>query len=213
MRDSGFLPTPTLNLPGLLPTPTPTQTSEPTLAPARGVCGAVPRGWLIYTVQAGDTLFAIARAVNTTVLDLLRANCLSDADSITPRSQIYVPGLPQNPLATGLPPEISGEACFDTQRAAIIGPSAGQPVSGLLTIVGTATLPDFGYYRLDMRAFDAAGYTFVSRFAAPVSEGILGQIDTSQYANGLYWLRLSVVNAQGSIPFGALCSVLVYFDN
>jgi LysM repeat protein len=213
--DIGLQPTPTFPQVDILPTPTPFITLVPTLSPAQDFCLAVPQDWVIYSVQEGDTLLAIAQAVNANVLDLMRVNCLSDADSIGVGVDIYVPSQPVAVIATGLPPAtfVSAELCHDIDIARIISPSIGQQVSGIITIIGTATLPDFLYYRFDIRHPNSDTYEFLTVFNVPIVNGVLGQLDTQTLENGLYWLRLSVVNRDGNVPFNAICSVPVQIDN
>jgi LysM repeat protein len=61
------------------------------------VCGEVPEGWLLYTVQPGDTLASLAAAVQSTEAELAAANCLSDG-SLTAGMQILVPREPVEAL-------------------------------------------------------------------------------------------------------------------
>ncbi len=60
------------------------------------VCGAVPEGWLLYTVQPGDTLASLAEATQSTAADLSAANCL-DTDQLSGGMQLLVP---QQPVVT-----------------------------------------------------------------------------------------------------------------
>lgn len=60
------------------------------------VCGAVPEGWLLYTVRPGDTLDSLAEATQSTVADLTTANCLNTGQ-LSGGMQILVP---QQPLLT-----------------------------------------------------------------------------------------------------------------
>lgn len=57
------------------------------------VCGAVPEGWLLYTVQPGDTLASLAEATQSTVTDLANANCLG-TDQLSSGMQLLVPQQP-----------------------------------------------------------------------------------------------------------------------
>lgn len=74
--------------------------SVPTAAPT--VC-AFPLNWLIYIVQPGDTLTALAYATGTSVQQLLVANCQRD-DRIYAGQQLFVPRLPA-PAVTLVPPD------------------------------------------------------------------------------------------------------------
>lgn len=51
-----------------------------------------PQGWLIYTIQPGDTLDSIADAHNTTANVLAKENCL-EISSLIPGTELYVPNV------------------------------------------------------------------------------------------------------------------------
>ena len=76
-------------------TPTNTLTNTPSLTPC------VPQySWPSYLVQKGDTLFSLARAIDSNVYELMLANCLLD-DLIYVGQFLYVPRLPiVTPTAT-----------------------------------------------------------------------------------------------------------------
>jgi len=57
------------------------------------VCGAIPEGWLLYTVQPGETLASLAAATETGAAELAAANCLPDGQ-LTAGMQILVPRQP-----------------------------------------------------------------------------------------------------------------------
>jgi LysM repeat protein len=61
------------------------------------VCGEVPAGWLLYTVQAGETLASLAAATQATTAELAAANCLADGQW-TVGMQILVPRAPVQAL-------------------------------------------------------------------------------------------------------------------
>jgi LysM repeat protein len=57
---------------------------------------APPEGWQSYAVQAGDTLFGIASAAETTVSAIMEANCLTTMNLLKVGQTLYVP--PTNSL-------------------------------------------------------------------------------------------------------------------
>ena len=57
------------------------------------VCGEVPAGWLLYTVQPGETLASLAAATQATTAELAAANCLTDGQ-VTAGMQLLVPRQP-----------------------------------------------------------------------------------------------------------------------
>ncbi|MCP4540437.1 MAG: LysM peptidoglycan-binding domain-containing protein [Chloroflexi bacterium] len=62
--------------------------------PAPGVnCAPTkPNGWLKYTVQTGDTLYALAKRSDVSVEDLMRTNCLTETTLIAGQTTLFIPG-------------------------------------------------------------------------------------------------------------------------
>jgi LysM repeat protein len=72
-------------------------------SPPTPECGR-PEGWVLYTVQPGDTLESLAARTGTSIHWLAQANCLPTY-IIYPGQQIWLPFLPPTPTATfTLPP-------------------------------------------------------------------------------------------------------------
>ncbi len=72
------------------PSPTLTQTPTPTIT-AAGCTVNPPTGWTRYTIQAGDTLSALAAARRVSLDDIIRVNCLTNARLIVAGQQLYLP--------------------------------------------------------------------------------------------------------------------------
>jgi len=90
--------------PSATPTGTPSSTLSSTLPPLSSpsptqIC-TLPPGWVIYTVQSGDTLFMIGKATGTTIAQLQQANCLGTSTQIISGQKLFVPKLPEIPTAT-----------------------------------------------------------------------------------------------------------------
>ena len=118
--------------------------------PPRPTCGP-PLWWVRYTVQPGDTMFALSIKTGTTVANIMSANCLSGSHLVAGR-QIYLPVLPPpntptrppatatfepSPTQTSLPPTETATAVPATST-----PTAAPPTftpTGTPTV--TATLP------------------------------------------------------------------------
>jgi LysM repeat protein len=90
-------PAPTLPTPTLAQPATPGATSPATAQP---VASPTPSGPLMYTVQAGDTLLAIARVYDISVEELMAANGLTDPNVLQVGQTLIVPF----PTPTGNPP-------------------------------------------------------------------------------------------------------------
>lgn len=81
----------TLQIPGCVP-------GAPAGEPAAGIEGTdeqppvvAPVGGTTYTVQSGDTLFAIARRFNTTVQAIIEANNLTNPDRLSVGQELVIP--------------------------------------------------------------------------------------------------------------------------
>ncbi|MAS38223.1 MAG: hypothetical protein CL610_29775 [Anaerolineaceae bacterium] len=77
------------------PTPSPTPTATNTRVPPPTITNCTPRyDWPFYIVVAGDTLSSIASRTNSSVSQLVQANCLSNPNIINPGQQLRVPRQP-----------------------------------------------------------------------------------------------------------------------
>lgn len=202
---------------GILPTLPPTPTVVPAAATQRpaATCNR-PAGWATYTVQAGNTLFAIALAVGETLDELRYVNCLEDVDNITAGDEIFVPRLPAQPIATTVPSGLrfgllQPIGC-DDPSVQITSPDQLQRLSGVITMRGSATRDDFWYYKIEIRPDWAAIYNFYLDSEVPIANGVLGEINTAIFDKGVHWLRLSVVDERATIPDGATCEIPVIFE-
>jgi len=82
---------------GPMPTPTPTPPPMLTETPCEP-----PANWVVYVVQAHDTLFSLATKTRTTVEQVKRANCLV-GDAIFVGQRLYLPFAPATPTPTPTP--------------------------------------------------------------------------------------------------------------
>jgi LysM repeat protein len=110
---AGLFPSPTPFLPTIAPTPSPTPSPMPPPSPAPSVTQTTvsptltpsaspvvasplvsscsrPPGWIVYTVQQGDTLAGLAWRAGINKLALMQVNCLSTL-TIYSGQQIYLP--------------------------------------------------------------------------------------------------------------------------
>jgi LysM repeat protein len=177
-----------------------------------------PDTWTTYTVGRGNTLFSIARAVGSTVGELKEVNCIADADNLRTGDILAVPRQPIGPVRTGVPApsestinslQLRSEGC-GTAASSIQFPAAGQRLSGLFTVQGTAALEDFQYYRLEVRPDFTNIYNFYSRSEQQVNKGPLGQINAELFDDGVFWIRLTVIDSTGN--FIEPCAIPVIFD-
>jgi LysM repeat protein len=186
-------------------TPTPTPTFTPTIQFISGC--PVPPGWVTYTVKDGETLASIARAIGSTAELLQAANCLSGINMV-PRGQIIAVPIAPGDLAS-FPVQFRPDGCTEL-GAYITSPLPGQTVTGIISLIGTASVENFSYYKLEIRPSSARTYTIYDRFTAPVVNASLGDIDTSIFRPGAYWIQLTVVQDQSHVL--TPCAIPVIFQ-
>ena len=96
-QGSAPTPTPTVDTIEIKITPSPTQTSTFTQAPSTTStpvdCGP-PEGWVIYTVQEGDTVASLAALFGISETALLKASCLGEGAVLFPGMILFVPFKP-----------------------------------------------------------------------------------------------------------------------
>lgn len=102
-------------------------------------------------------------------------------------------------------PPAAGQAVC--RNVAIRSPFAGQTVRGLVPILGSARIDEFGFYKIEWaRASDPETWSAVSMTRPqPVVNGLLDEWDTARLSDGTYRLKLTVVDVRGQEP----CRVVV----
>jgi hypothetical protein len=95
--------------------------------------------------------------------------------------------------AAGLP---SGDGCIPDQ-VNITQPQDGEEVAGVVPLVGTANIENFGFYMYEVARPGETVWLTLQAGRAPTVEGELGQWDTSTLAPGEYLLRLVVTDNAG----------------
>lgn len=68
----------------------------PVTGPIEGINPACPPppGWIPYTVQSGDSLGLLAVQTNSSIAELVTANCLADPDQIYSGQVLFLPRQP-----------------------------------------------------------------------------------------------------------------------
>jgi hypothetical protein len=114
-----------------------------------------------------------------------------------------------NALTTQLPPaslpdETSG--CIPEQ-AMITEPANGETVSGQITLIGTANIPNFGFYKYEVTRPGEAIWLPIQAGREVKLDEPLGEWDTEVLPQGAYLLRLVVSDNQGNDT--AICVIQV----
>lgn len=121
-----------------------------------------------------------------------------------------VPDTP-TPAATAEGSGASGVAACTSAGTQIVSPGNGDRLSGVVEVLGTASLPDFSFYKFEIQWPDTEEWVTVQSFDTPVAGGVLGTWDTRPLADqpGNYRFRLVVVDNTGNFPEPCVISVIV----
>lgn len=161
-------------------------TSEAAPTPVAGIFTPTPGPPA--TVTPAPTAFSVTPTPQISAT--LQTTTVSLEDTPTPEATATAVPLPSN--------------CPDP-RVQINAPTAGQLISEVMGIQGTADIPDFDYYKFEISGPLTGGEwrTIGDVMRTPVSNGVLGYWDASAVvrdAPGLYLFRLVVVDRTGNYP-------------
>jgi hypothetical protein len=118
------------------------------------------------------------------------------------------------PTAEAAPPPapvVSAPVC--DERSSLTSPGNGATVSGVFSLVGTATHDAFDYYKVEFApgANASGGFTYLADGRGPVFGGTLASVDTRGFGNGPWTFQLTVVDKTGNFP--EPCRVTVNVQN
>jgi hypothetical protein len=106
-------------------------------------------------------------------------------------------------------PDIVAPAC-PTAGVSITSPGVGQSLNAPVTIVGSANIASFQYYKLEWSSAAAPDqWHWFAGAENPVTNGALGSFDPALVPPGSYNLRLVVVDNTGNFPTPCVVQVLV----
>jgi hypothetical protein len=88
-------------------------------------------------------------------------------------------------------------------------PEIGQEVSGVIGVLGTANIPNFGFYKFEIKRPDETVWLTIQAGNAAVQDGKLGDWDTTRLTPGDYQLGLVVVDNQAKASAACVIQLLV----
>jgi hypothetical protein len=136
-----------------------------------------------------------------------QVNCIADPNAIYYGQVILVPPGILGGTPTDGTPAIIG---CNNPAARITGLQPGAPLRGTVTFAGSATLPNFAFYKLEVRSDSASIWNNFGTSRQQVASGVLGRLNTGLFPPGVYWIRLTVVDNTGNIPITP-CAIRVRF--
>ncbi len=84
-----------------------------------------------------------------------------------------------------------------TPVAQITAPLDDAEVTAPVNVTGTAMATNLAYYQLLLRPAGGSAWSEIARGTSAVTNGVLGKLDPTQLANGIYEIVLNVVDANG----------------
>jgi hypothetical protein len=100
-------------------------------------------------------------------------------------------------VTPGFTPTTQATGCIPGQIE-ITSPKPGDEIKGQVTLIGTADIPNFGFYKYEFATLDSDTWSAVEASRKVVKNGELGKWDTSAILQGDYQLRLVVADNQGN---------------
>jgi hypothetical protein len=125
--------------------------------------------------------------LTTPTLDLLAVppGTLSPADAT---QAVLLPGTQAAP---------SGMSGCVPDQIMITSPQPGAIVNGSIEIVGTANIPNFGFYKYEVAPMGTQDWATISADRNPKQNVPLGTWNTASLTNGEYFLRLVITDNEG----------------
>jgi hypothetical protein len=115
-------------------------------------------------------------------------------DLLAPPAGTPAPGTTALAVTQPVPSGMSG--CIPDQIM-ITEPKPSAEVRGIVNIMGTASVPNFGFYKYEIAPMGTQNWATVSAAREPVVNGALGNWSTTSLTNGDYFLRLVITDNVG----------------
>lgn len=143
-----------------------------------------------------------ANLLPTPTLDLL-ATPTTTLPAGTP-----APSIAQIPSGDTSPELLLENGCIPGQIN-ITSPVSGEQVSGIVQINGTADIPNFGFYKFEIKRPDETIWLTIQAGNTVVQDGKLGDWDTNRLIPGDYQLGLVVVDNQAQAAPACVINIRV----
>ena len=136
--------------------------------------------------------------IPTSTLDLLATPSITLPPPTPTLSETDQTGGTPQPGGTAQPAAMPEESqCVDGQ-VKISEPKDGQEIHDIVTLMGTASLPNFGFYKYEVARPGDSAWLTLGGGRSPVLEGKLGDWDTTTRLPGEYLLRLVITDNEGN---------------
>lgn len=159
---------------------------------------------------AGMLILILAAAVATFVIStfLVPQFPASLQATAIPTISLLDPETAQGSSA-GLQVTANGAGCLN-EGATITSPIPGEELRGLVEVRGTADIPNFAFYKIEIRPSEPNSvWQVITAGTETLSEEMLGLWDTNLVENGVYLLQLVVTDTVGNAPLPCTVEIVV----
>ena len=102
------------------------------------------------------------------------------------------------PPTPGSQPVQNGMSGCVADKIMITSPKSGDEVSAVVDLVGTANIPNFGFYKYEYAPIGTQNWATISADRTPKKDESLGKWNTLALGNGDYFLRLVITDNVGN---------------
>jgi hypothetical protein len=121
----------------------------------------------------------------TPTIDLLASPTTTLEANLSTSNQTSIPTIETQP-----------ENCIPG-KVEILSPENGETIKDIVEIIGSADIPNFGFYKFEMAAVSDISWLTIQAGDTVTQTGRLGYWDTTRLSPGEYGLRLVVTDNQG----------------
>jgi hypothetical protein len=125
--------------------------------------------------------------LTTPTLDLLAS----------PQATVLSGDSTQSALVPVTPPVQNGMSGCVADEIMISAPKSGDEVKAVVDLVGTANIPNFGFYKYEIAPIGTQNWATISADREPKTDASLGKWNTLSLSNGDYFLRLVITDNVG----------------
>lgn len=126
--------------------------------------------------------------LTTPTLDLLAS----------PQSTLAPVDSTQAAIAPVTQPVQNGMSGCVADKIMITSPKSGDEVKAVVNLIGTADIPNFGFYKYEVTPIGSENWATVSAEREPKKDELLGTLNTLSLSNGDYFLRLVITDNVGN---------------
>ena len=152
---------------------------------------------LVALLAGSEVVLSAFLAPNLPAFSLLATQTINP---LTTQTSTFPPELLQTIQAlTPQPPATAQASGCVPGQIMITYPKPGDVIKGSIVLLGTANIPNFGYFYYEFSAVGSDAWQSIAGGNQAVQDGNLGNWDTSLITPGNYNLRLVVTDSQANV--------------